>query len=83
MPEDAGAWTALLPEGWRDRAKPGAGKFLVDEQGRKLMERLNARIPLMSSSRIREDHLLEAVAPGARELLRHYLDAQDRGTEGR
>jgi nicotinic acid mononucleotide adenylyltransferase len=83
LPEAPEAWAALLPNGWKDRVKPGAGNLLVDDQGRKVMERLNTNLPAMSSSKIREDHLLEAVAPGARELLRHYLDARNSGTEGR
>jgi nicotinic acid mononucleotide adenylyltransferase len=78
LPAEPAQWIALLPAGWRGRAHKGPGGALVDEQGRRLVERLGTSITPISSSHIRDDHLLEAVAPGARELLERYLASQGR-----
>jgi nicotinate (nicotinamide) nucleotide adenylyltransferase len=78
LPEELDRWIPLLPGAWKDRARKGTGAVLVDEQGRRLVERLGASIAPISSSHIREDNLLDAVAPGARELLRNYLDSRSR-----
>jgi nicotinate-nucleotide adenylyltransferase len=76
LPPEAGAWIPFLPMPWREQVRPAPGPVLLDEKGRALVECLDIPITPISSSRIRADHLLEAVAPGARELLQAYLDAQ-------
>jgi len=76
MGSDPQAWAALLPERWKASACKVSSAELADAQGRTLVRLLRTAIPAISSSHIREAQALEAVPPGARDMLRHYLASQ-------